>query len=75
NTTWTSKPYGASGGYCSQPIHFASSRPTKGTRLRLAGPNIYAKMSDVSPPQPTELIYCTAPVHIPKAKARISTSQ
>ncbi|OQE41655.1 hypothetical protein PENNAL_c0717G06075 [Penicillium nalgiovense] len=32
-------------------------------------------MSDVSPPQPTELIYCTAPVRIPKAKARISTSQ
>ncbi|CAG8040597.1 unnamed protein product [Penicillium nalgiovense] len=36
------------------------NQPIKETRIGLAGPDVYAKMSDVSPPQPTELIYCTA---------------
>ncbi|OQE63750.1 hypothetical protein PENNAL_c0239G04899, partial [Penicillium nalgiovense] len=73
NTARTSKPYSACGRYCSQQIHLATSQPIKGTRLRLAGSNVYAKMPP--PQQPTELIYCAAPACVPKAKARISTLQ
>jgi hypothetical protein len=45
-----------------------TGQPIKETRLRLAGLNVYAKMSDVSPPQPTELIYCTALRVFPRQK-------
>ena len=44
------------------------NQPIKETRLGLAGPNVYAKMSDVSLPQPTELVYWTAPRVSPRQK-------
>ncbi|KAL2698230.1 hypothetical protein AAEP93_010940 [Penicillium crustosum] len=50
-----------------------TSQPIKETRLRLTGQSVYATRSP--PQQPTELIYYTAPVCIPKVKAQISTSQ
>ncbi|CAG8135491.1 unnamed protein product [Penicillium nalgiovense] len=45
NTTWTSKSDRTCGRYCSQRIHFAACQPIKETRLRLAGPNVYGRMS------------------------------
>ncbi|KAJ5522360.1 hypothetical protein N7527_006475, partial [Penicillium freii] len=68
NTTWTSKPEGACGRYFSHQIHFATSQPIEEAWLKLSGPNVYAKMSDVSPPQPTGLVYWTAPRVSPRQK-------
>ncbi|KAJ5202886.1 hypothetical protein N7449_004965 [Penicillium cf. viridicatum] len=43
-----------------------TSKSIKKTRLRLTGQSVYATRSP--PQQPTELIYCTASVCIPKRK-------
>jgi hypothetical protein len=58
--------------YDTRQMYCHSRQPIKDTSFGLAGQSVYAKMSSL---QLTELIYCTALVWIPKAKARISTLQ
>jgi hypothetical protein len=68
NTLWTSKPESPSGKCCS-PSTVLTSQSTKETRLRLADPSVCATRSP--PQQPTELIYCTAPMCNPRESANI----